>query len=74
MHDSVLFGGGAENFLPSGSLDGQNYYDLFADAGYNVVYNKTQLDELDTSKRALGIFSTGNMVSNPLSALPLMLL
>ena len=58
---AVLFGGGAENFLPSGSYKGQNYYDLFAQAGYNVVYNNTDLQAIDDEKRALGIFSISNM-------------
>lgn len=57
----MLFGGGAESFLPSGSYKGQNYYDLFAKAGYNVVHNNTQLHEIDNKKRALGIFSINNM-------------
>ncbi|KAI0310610.1 alkaline-phosphatase-like protein [Amylostereum chailletii] len=57
----VLFGGGAENFLPGGSLGGRNYYDLFAEAGYNVVHNKTALKTMDTSHRALGIFSKSNL-------------
>lgn len=57
----VLFGGGAENFLPSGSYKGQDYYDLFAKAGYNVVYNNTELQQIDNQKRALGIFSKSNM-------------
>lgn len=58
---AVLFGGGAENFLPSGSYKGQNYYDLFAQAGYNAVYSNTGLQEIDDEKRALGIFSISNM-------------
>jgi alkaline phosphatase len=58
----VLFGGGAENFLPGGSYQGKNYYDEFAKKGYNVVYNNTGLQAIDNKKRALGIFSQSNMV------------
>jgi alkaline phosphatase len=58
----VLFGGGAENFLPAGSYKGQNYYDLFAKRGYNVVHNNTELQKIDNTKRALGIFTQSNMV------------
>jgi alkaline phosphatase len=61
----VLFGGGAENFC-SPDLDGttymdQDYYKVFADAGYNVVHNKTQLNATSDQERTLGVFSIGNM-------------
>ena len=64
----VLFGGGAENFCsPSLNASGAStyqkldYYKVFADAGYNVVYNKTQLDATPSDKKTLGIFSQSNM-------------
>lgn len=59
----VLFGGGAENFCSERNATylGRDYYDEFANAGYNVVYNKTQLDATSSSERTLGLFSTGNM-------------
>lgn len=64
----VLFGGGAENFCDpaKGASGGKTYQDLdyykvFADAGYNVVYNKTQLDATPSDERTLGIFSQSNM-------------
>ncbi|KAK2807461.1 hypothetical protein FQN51_003288 [Onygenales sp. PD_10] len=57
----VLFGGGAENFLPSGSHEGQDYYKLFADKGYSVSWNNTALAEAPKDKKALGIFSVGVM-------------
>lgn len=60
-HKKVLFGGGAENFVAPGSFQGKNYYDLFRQAGYNVVYNNTALNKTSTSERTLGIFSTSNM-------------
>ena len=44
-----------------GSYKGQNYYDLFADAGYNVVQNNTALSAIGNDKKALGIFSISNM-------------
>ncbi|USW50029.1 Putative alkaline phosphatase, alkaline-phosphatase-like, core domain superfamily [Septoria linicola] len=61
----VLFGGGAENFC-SPELGGETYQDLdyykvFADAGYNIVYNKTQLEATSSEERTLGIFSQSNM-------------
>ena len=60
----VIFGGGAEQFIPgSGSLGGKDYYKEFQNAGYNVVYDNAGLSKLDTKKKALGIFSKSNMVS-----------
>ncbi|PPJ55189.1 hypothetical protein CBER1_05709 [Cercospora berteroae] len=61
----VLFGGGAENFC-SPDNGGETYQDLdyykvFADAGYNVIYNKTGLDATSSEERTLGIFSQSNM-------------
>lgn len=57
----VLFGGGAENFLPGASFQNKNYYDLFKNAGYSVAYNKTQLQQTSNSSKTLGIFSVSNM-------------
>ncbi|KAB8346006.1 hypothetical protein FH972_023058 [Carpinus fangiana] len=58
----VLFGGGAEQFYPNkNSFQGQDYYKLFAQEGYQVVNNATSLASIDTAKRALGIFSVSNM-------------
>ena len=58
----VLFGGGAENFLPGpGSYKGQDYYKLFADAGYSVVLNNTALSAAPKDKKTLGVFSVSNM-------------
>ncbi|TPX17270.1 uncharacterized protein E0L32_012260 [Thyridium curvatum] len=58
----VFFGGGAEQFLPgSGSYQGKDYYDAFAKKGYTVSLNKTSLLKADDSKKALGIFCTGNL-------------
>ncbi|KAI1214701.1 alkaline phosphatase-like protein [Annulohypoxylon truncatum] len=53
----VWFGGGAEQFNPgSGSYEGKDYYEAFANAGYDISLNKTSLLELGNSSKALGIF------------------
>ncbi|OTA91490.1 hypothetical protein M434DRAFT_76138 [Hypoxylon sp. CO27-5] len=53
----VWFGGGAEQFNPgSGSYEGKDYYEAFANAGYEISLNKTSLLELGNSSKALGIF------------------
>lgn len=58
----VLFGGGAENFLPGeDSYQGQDYYQLFAEAGYNVVLNNTALSTTSNSEKTVGVFTTSNM-------------
>lgn len=58
----VLFGGGAENFLPGEeSYKGQDYYKLFADKGYNVVLNNTALSATPNNNKTLGVFSVSNM-------------
>ena len=61
----VLFGGGAENFC-SPELGGEtymdlDYYNVFQDAGYGLVYNNTALQAASNSDRLLGIFSVSNM-------------
>ncbi|KAK5011278.1 hypothetical protein LTR28_004230 [Elasticomyces elasticus] len=61
----VLFGGGAEQFygpqLGGETYKGQDYYSLFAKAGYNVLQNNTALAAASNNTRALGIFSVSNM-------------
>ncbi|EEH06750.1 alkaline phosphatase [Histoplasma capsulatum G186AR] len=57
----VLFGGGAEDFLPERAYLGQNYYKLFAEKGYSVSWNKTALAEAPNTEKALGVFSTSVM-------------
>ncbi|KAK2746067.1 hypothetical protein FQN57_003407 [Myotisia sp. PD_48] len=57
----VLFGGGAEDFLPEDSYKGQNYYDLFQKKGYSLSWNNTALSQASNKTRALGVFSTGVM-------------
>ncbi|EJD44547.1 putative alkaline phosphatase [Auricularia subglabra TFB-10046 SS5] len=58
----VLFGGGAENFLPgAASFEGKDYYAEFAKAGYSVVHDNAGLQKIDKRKKALGIFSVSNM-------------
>jgi alkaline phosphatase len=57
----VLFGGGAEQFLPKGSYKGQDYYDLFSKNGYSLSWNNTALSQAPNDRRALGVFRTSNM-------------
>jgi alkaline phosphatase len=58
----VLFGGGAEQFLPSSkSFQGKNYYEEFQKKGYNLIQNNTALQNASNSERTLGIFSVSNM-------------
>ncbi|KAL8900285.1 MAG: hypothetical protein Q9192_001157 [Flavoplaca navasiana] len=58
----VLFGGGAEQFIPGEeSYQGQDYYQLFGERGYNVVLNSTALSSTPNDAKTLGIFSTSNL-------------
>jgi alkaline phosphatase len=61
----VLFGGGAENFYNSEfggkTYKDQDYFKEFANKGYQIALNKTSLAEIDTSEKALGLFTTSNM-------------
>ncbi|KAI4198691.1 MAG: hypothetical protein LQ346_002711 [Caloplaca aetnensis] len=58
----VLFGGGAEQFIPGKrSYKGQDYYKLFANKGYNVVQNNTALGNTPNDAKTVGIFSTSNL-------------
>lgn len=58
----VLFGGGAEQFIPGdGSYGGKDYYEEFQNAGYNVVTNQTSLANTDPNSKTLGIFTQGNL-------------
>ncbi|KAF7291995.1 Alkaline phosphatase [Mycena indigotica] len=55
----VIFGGGAEQFFPgSGSYNGTDMYKAYAAAGYQLVYNNTQLQSAKNNQKTLGIFST----------------
>lgn len=58
----VLFGGGAEQFYANEeSYEGEDFYDNFAQRGYEVVQNNTALAATGNSSKTLGIFSTGNL-------------
>ena len=62
----VLFGGGAEQFYPGmGSYQGKDYYKVFANAGYNVVWNNTAMQKTANDTKTLGIFCVSNMVNEP---------
>jgi len=58
----VLFGGGAELFIPgTGSPNGTDFYEAFRGKGYQVVHDNTALKALDAKKKTLGIFSVSHM-------------
>ncbi|KAL9603093.1 MAG: hypothetical protein Q9179_002336 [Wetmoreana sp. 5 TL-2023] len=58
----VLFGGGAEQFIPGKtSCKGQDYYKLFRNKGYSVVLNNTALSATPNNAKTLGIFSVSNL-------------
>ncbi|KAI1913592.1 hypothetical protein LOZ53_005326 [Ophidiomyces ophidiicola] len=58
----VLFGGGAENFLPGAkSYKGQDYYKLFKEKNYSVSMNATTLAQAPNNTKALGVFTVGVM-------------
>lgn len=60
----VLFGGGAEFFLPGEDFESPNhedYYQAFKDAGYQVVKDNSTLASVDVNQKALGIFSVDHM-------------
>lgn len=57
----VLFGGGAESFLPSPANGNVSQFERWATYGYQVGYNNTQLQAFDNSQRALGLFTQGNI-------------
>ena len=58
----VLFGGGAENFIAGDqSYLGKDYYQEFRNAGYNVVFNKTDMENTDNKEKTLGIFTISNL-------------
>jgi len=58
----VLFGAGAENFLESQDAS-RDYYNLFAEQGYNVLWNNTALHAAPNDTRALGVFQTSNLAT-----------
>ena len=58
----AVFGGGAEQFYPGKtSYQGKDYYQEYANAGYEVVLNNTSLQAASNSKKTLGIFSVFNL-------------
>ncbi|KAI1341028.1 alkaline phosphatase-like protein [Xylariaceae sp. FL0016] len=58
----VWFGGGAEQFYPGeDSYQGKDYYEAFANAGYDISLNKTSLLELGNSSKALGVFCQSHL-------------
>lgn len=57
----LLFGGGAENFKAGPGNGNKSQIDRWAETGYQVGLNNTQLQAFDNSKRALGLFTQGNL-------------
>ncbi|WVQ95315.1 hypothetical protein IAU59_002410 [Kwoniella sp. CBS 9459] len=57
----LLFGGGAENFLPGPGNNNVSQFDRWAGEGYQVGYTKTELEAFDNAQRALAIFTQGNI-------------
>ena len=65
----VILGGGSAYFLPQGTPgskrnDSTNYIDLFTNAGYKFVTDRTELNGAVAGKapqKLLGLFHTGNM-------------
>lgn len=65
----VILGGGSAYFLPQGTpgskrKDQTNYIDLFTNAGYKFVTDRTELNGAVSGKapqKLLGLFHTGNM-------------
>lgn len=57
----LLFGGGAENFLPGPGNGNVSQFDRWGTFGYQVGFNNTQLQAFDNAKRALAIFTQGNV-------------
>ncbi len=61
----ILFGGGRNHFLPEPHgtrQDGLNLIDEAHDAGYQVIYNREQLRELESGP-VLGLFANGAMTT-----------
>jgi alkaline phosphatase len=53
----VMMGGGDENFNPNERKDKKDLYQLFANKGYDVVKNKTEMRQVSSSdKKILGVF------------------
>lgn len=58
----VVFGGGAETFLPGEfSFEGKDYVQEFRNKGYTVANSKADLGKLGNGSKALGLFCTGHM-------------
>lgn len=60
----VIMGGGGRYFLPSDSIDGRNWYDVYAEEGYTVTHTRQEMMQAannpDTEK-LLTISHYGNM-------------
>jgi alkaline phosphatase len=57
----LLFGGGAENFIPNAANGNKSQFERWANVGYQVGYTKTELNAFNNDDRALAIFTRGNI-------------
>jgi alkaline phosphatase len=57
----LLFGGGAENFLAGPGNGNVSQFERWQEHGYNYASTQTELEALDDSQRALGLFTRGNI-------------
>lgn len=57
----VLFGGGGEAFLAGPGNGNVDQFQRWAEHGYQVGFNNTQLQSFANEQRALGIFTRGNL-------------
>lgn len=57
----VLFGGGGENFLAGPGNGNVDQFERWAQHGFQVGFNNTQLQKFADDQRALGIFTRGNL-------------
>lgn len=58
----VLLGGGAESFLDS-KWAPRDYYELFAQKGYNVAWNNTALQNAANDEKLLGVFQIDSLLT-----------
>lgn len=57
----LLFGGGAEDFLAGPGNGNVSQFERWQESGYNYASTLTELEALDDSTRALGLFTRGNI-------------
>ncbi|MDC8103616.1 alkaline phosphatase [Chryseobacterium sp. B21-037] len=55
----VMMGGGDEFFNPAKREDKKDVYGLYKQKGYQILKNRSDLQNIDKSKPVLGVFNTG---------------